>query len=324
MPSRGEYSREECIYMKNRKTASFSAIAFVTAIGMWGGGGQSEGPRRFSSPDEARRVLVNAMRARDRQALQEIFGPEVEDLLTGDSVEDGHAVDLFARGLAAASRIEKRDESTVLLHLGKVDWTFPIPIERKEGGWYFNTHAGKHVLIERRVRQNEQSAIQFARQYVLAQMKYAAGGDMDGDGVGEFAQAFLSTSGKRDGLYWQVSPGEDYSPLSPIIAFAKSQGYNLPEAGRGPSPFRGYFYRILTRQGADAPGGAQDYLVNGNLVRGFALVAYPARHGSSGRRTFIVNQAGNVYQKDLGPETGQVAAGMTEYNPDSSWTPAKE
>jgi hypothetical protein len=251
-----------------------------------------------------------------------IFGPDARDLFSGDPIQDGHGIDLFARGLTAASRIEKRDDSTALLHFGKVDWAFPIPIEKKAEGWYFNTAAGKGAIIERRIRNNEEAAKMFTRQYVLAQWEYMRTEDGDKDGVAEFAQKFLSTPGKRDGLYWKTNPGEGASPLSPVIGYAQSQGY-----GRSPvnghegqqQPFQGYYYKILTRQGAESPDGVLDYMVNGNLVKGFALIAYPSRYGSSGRMTYLVSHLGKMYEKDLQAETAQIASQMTEFNPDSSW-----
>ena len=219
-------------------------------------------------------------------------------------------------------RLEKPEESTTILHVGKDDWQFPIPLTRTgDGKWFLDTEAGKAELLVRRIGKNELEAIQICRLYVQAQREYASG-DRDGSGVVKYAQKILSTRGKRDGLYWSAQADQGQSPLGSLIEKAKLEGYQ-PTPGKR-TPYHGYCYRVLKRQGSSAPGGKYDYVINGNMVAGFALVAFPAKYESSGIMTFVVNQSGNVYQKDLGAKTIGIARHMPEYNPDTGWTIVKE
>jgi hypothetical protein len=184
-------------------------------------------------------------------------------------------------------------------------------------GWRFDLNAGAEQIIERRIGRNELNAIEDCRAYVEAQRDFAAK-DRLGDDLHEYARRVVSSEGKHDGLYWPTSQGEEESPLGPLVAAAEAQGYSAASA-EGQAPFHGYFYRILTRQGKSAPGGAQDYVVNSRLTGGFTLVAFPAKYGDSGVMTFVVHQNGIVFEKNLGPNTADIARHMAEYNPDQTW-----
>jgi hypothetical protein len=200
-----------------------------------------------------------------------------------------------------------------VLVIGREDWPFPIPLVRKDGTWRFDTAAGRAEILYRRIGRNELNAIETALAYVDAQQEYAEQG-VAGNGV--YAQRVVSRPGTKDGLYWPAQSGADESPLGELAASAAAEGYR---AGQQRAPYHGYYYKVLTRQGPNAPGGAMDYVVRGRMIGGFALVAYPAEYRNSGVMTFLVNHQGNVYEKDLGPNTARVAAGMTAFNPDNSW-----
>jgi hypothetical protein len=209
----------------------------------------------------------------------------------------------------------------VILELGYDLWPFPIPIVKKDGGWFFDTSVGKDELLNRRIGKNELATLPVMRAYVDAQREYASA-DRDDSEVLKYAQRLVSSPGKHDGLYWPPESDEDESPLGPLVAFAQVEGYSPEmreedEVERG--PYHGYYFKILTRQGKHAPGGKYNYVINGNMIGGFALVAWPAAYGDSGIMTFIVNQRGRVYQKDLGPRTSKIARKRSEYDPDPSW-----
>jgi hypothetical protein len=214
------------------------------------------------------------------------------------------------------TRLEKDGPDKVTLVFGREGWPFPIPLVRGQSGWSFDTEAGEQEILNRRIGRNELGAIDVARAYVRAQRTYAAS-DHDGSGVMAFAQRMASTPGKRDGLYWPAVEGQPLSPFGPLVASAVAEGYS--KKSDKPTPYHGYLYRVLTAQGAHAPGGAYSYIINGHMIGGFALVAYPVDYGNSGVMTFIVNQQGVVYEKDLGDDTATVAAKMTVYDPDSTW-----
>jgi hypothetical protein len=211
-------------------------------------------------------------------------------------------------------------DQTVTLYIGSENWPFPISIvKNSSGAWYFDTEEGKKEILYRRVGTNENDAIDVLHGLVDAQHDYASE-PRDGDKTKHYASQFLSNEGKHNGLYWKTSDNEDPSPIGPAIVAAAGKGYNFQQGQQ--APFHGYYYRILTKQGSAAKGGARDYMVGGLLTKGFAFVAYPAQYRNSGVMTFIVNQDGKVYEKDLGPNTADLAAAMTEYNPDNTWAPA--
>jgi len=277
--------------------------------------------RTFSSPDEARLALVNAVQTKDHGALRAIFGPVASELEPGDPVEQAEEFEHFARHVAEGVELVKEGESKTILHIGAEKWPFPVPIANRGGVWLFDTEAGREEILSRRIGHNELLTIKTCRAYVDAQREYYAMPEPDGDQIPKYAQRMISTSGKKDGLYWSTRAGTKESPLGPLVAKAKEEGYmqQRKPGEKGPRPFHGYYFRILKQQGPSAPGGRFTYVINGNMVGGHALVAYPARWGVSGVMTFIVNQRGRVYQKNLGPKTAEIARLMKAYNPDLSW-----
>jgi hypothetical protein len=289
--------------------------ALVMVLAFQGATFAAAAQKSFESLDEAVNALVGAIRAADRKALVEILGPGGGPLVSsGDDVADRAAFQRFTAAYDRAHRLEGGG-GRVVLYVGDDDFPFPIPLVPAGPRWVWDTDAGDDELLTRRIGHNELSVIQVCQAYVDAQREYYS----RRTGLLEYAQRLESTTGKQDGLYWPMRPGEPQSPLGPLVAQARAAGYPLPPRG-GPVPYHGYFYRILFAQGPDAPGGAYDYVVRGHMIGGFALVAYPAAYGVSGIVTFIVNQDGVVYQKDLGPKTAQVANAMKAYNPDRTWT----
>ena len=274
--------------------------------------------QHFPSPEAAARALEAATRSKDPARLAGILGPEGDKIVSsGDAVADAAALKRFATDAAKRSRIERTSDTIAILHVGPDDWPLPIPIVKDAEGWRFDAAKGEEELLNRRIGRNELTALEVCRTYVDAQNEYAAR-------FHTYAQTFRSTPGKRDGLYWEESD-HDRSPLGPLVADATAEGYHLahPEPGAAPEPYHGYFFRILKTQGAHAPDGAKDYVKDGRMTGGFALVAWPASYGSSGIMTFIVNQQGVVFQKDLGAQTAEAVKAITAYDPDESWLPTR-
>ncbi len=283
---------------------------------------QAEKQLLFTTPEQAMKTLVEAAKAKNRAALGEIFGSSsLQQLLSGDPVQDNHEMDQFAAAVEKSAKLERVNDATFTLTIGEHNWPFPIPIIKEENRWRFDTRAGVEEILNRRIGENELSAILTCRAYVLAQWQYFTEAEENNDGVAEYARKFISSPGKKDGLYWETAEGEKPSPLGSLVAAARAEGYGKKNDSSTPkhSPYHGYYFKILTRQGAYAPGGKYNYIINGNMIGGHALVAFPDKWGSSGVMTFIVNQQGRVYQKNLGPKTAQIANAMTEYNPDPSW-----
>jgi hypothetical protein len=277
--------------------------------------------RRFRSPEEAVASLQLATAAADTNALRDILGPNGEELQNADRVQATNELKAFSAALARTNRLTRFSDTLVVLEMGDDFWPFPIPIVKKDGTWLFDTEVGKDELLSRRIGKNELATLPVMRAYVDAQREYASI-DHDGDEVLEYAQRLISSPGKRDGLYWPCDFEGDESPLGPLVAYAQEEGYSPElrtedEAERG--PYHGYYFKILTRQGAHAPGGKYNYIINGNMIAGFAMVAWPAEYGDSGIMTFIVNQQGRVFQKDLGPATAKMAKKIHEYDPDPTW-----
>jgi len=288
-------------------------VAVTTAIA--GAAGQ----RTFSSPDEAVSALVAAARVDDDAALLAIFGPEGKGVISsGDEVADRTERERFAQAAAEKTRLEPKGDDRVVLNVGNDDWPFPIPLVKNGERWRFDPEQGREEILARRIGRNELYTIETCLAYVDAQRDYYSE-DRNADGIREYAQQFASTPGKRDGLYWPTRPDEPLSPLGSLVVRARAEGHRRDQSG-GPTPLHGYLYRILTAQGADAPGGEYDYVVRGRMIGGFALVAFPAQYGASGVMTFLVNHDGVVYQKDLGPKTRALAQAMKKFNPDSTWT----
>ena len=277
--------------------------------------------KTFASAEEGVKALMEAAKKNDTKAMLAILGPEAKSLIeSGDQVSDRAAFERFVKSYEEANKLVKSGDTQAILEVGKDAWPFPIPLVKENAGWRFDTHEGKEEIINRRVGRNELDAIQVSLAVVDAEREYYRR-DPDGDKLLQYAQKFISTKGKRDGLFWETKPGEAPSPLGPLVARARGEGYK--GAGGKPVPYHGYYYKLLTGQGKDAPGGAYDYLVRGKMMGGFGVVAYPAQYGSSGIMTFIVNHDGVVYQKDLGRKTASVAQSMTRFNPDKGWTPVK-
>jgi Protein of unknown function (DUF2950) len=276
--------------------------------------------KTFSSPAEASNAFVTAVRNNDEKGMLDILGPDGKQIVSsGDETEDAQNRANFLERYQEMHRLVKEPDGTIVLYIGAKNWPTPIPLVKKGSLWYFDTDAGKNEILFRRIGRNEISTIHVCQELVAAEKEYRS------TEHGEYAQKIFSDEGQHNGLYWKVAEGEPQSPIGPLVASAVAQGYAKGRAG-APTPYRGYYYHILTRKGKNAPGGAKSYIVNGRMTGGFAFVAYPAEYRSSGVMTFIVGVDGVVYQKDLGKKTEVLAKGMKEYNPDSSWqkTEAKE
>lgn len=271
----------------------------------------------FASPEDAVTALQKALSAKDRAGLKTIFGPDLTELVNPDLVQATNEFVTAATAINESHRVVDAGDGRMTLEYGNDKSSFPVPIVKKDGQWFFDTVAGKEELFNRRIGRNELAVLDIIRTYVQAQREYASA-DRDDDEVLEYAQKFGSSPGKRDGLYWPRSLDGTVSPLGPLVAEAERAGYTKKQSDER-IPFNGYYFRILTRQGKHAPGGAYDYVVNGNMIGGFALVAWPAEYDETGIMTFIVNQQGRVYQKDLGENSPKIATKMSSYDPDSSW-----
>jgi len=280
---------------------------------------QSGGEKTFATPGDAAVALYAAAKNGDSATLSAIFGKSSGELLhTGDDVHDSNAKTNFLQKYDEMHRVVVEPDGSATLYIGAENWPFPISIVKNASGqWHFDAETGKKEVLYRRIGANENDAIEICMALVQAQKDYASSA-RGGDSSKHYALKFISDEGKQNGLYWKAADNEPMSPIGPLVAEAAAEGYSSKTA-----PFHGYYYRILTKQGAAAKGGAKDYLVNGKLQRGFAFLAYPAQYKNSGVMTFIVNQDGIVYQKDLGAETESAAKAITEFNPDDSWDPVE-
>jgi hypothetical protein len=306
-----------CAWARN---SGFGACVMAALVSLAVSVSAAETARMFNTADEAAAALAAASMNKDTNALHVLFGPAGDDLENPDRVQAAAEHSKFTAAYSQTHRLVKESDSQCILEVGPDSWPFPVPIVKKDGKWFFDAEAGKDEILRRRVGRNELSTLDVMRAYVDAQREYASK-DRDGDDVLEYAQKITSSPGKTDGLYWPVEVNGESSPLGPWVAEAQTQGYFVdPSTGEaGPQPFHGYFFKILTRQGPHAPGGKYNYIINGNMIAGFAMVAWPADYGQSGVMTFIVNQQGRVYQKDLGKKTSETAKKMDTYDPDPSW-----
>jgi hypothetical protein len=280
--------------------------------------GPKDSQRTFATPQEAVQAAIDAAEHNDTAALLQLFGPAGKDIIeSGDPAQDKDHRAEFAR--SAREKLEfDTDPLTpdrVTFAVGEQDWPFPVPLIRRDGNWQFDSASGKLEILARRIGRNELNAMEVCRGYAEAQLEYAAGA-RDGDHVLKYAQNIVSTTGKQDGLYADGVPDSLVSH-----AFAEAAAANQFNVSKKPTPYHGYYFRVLKSQGPDAAGGAFDYVVNGKMIGGFALVAWPAEYGVSGIRTLIINHEGVVYEKDLGPGTALQARQMTRFNPDKSWRP---
>jgi hypothetical protein len=294
---------------------SLAAVIFLFVLTT-----SAQAQESFKTADEGFNALVNAARAGDPEGILAILGPDGADIVSsGDPVADAETLQRFLAAYDERHEVSLEKDNTAIMIIGPADFAFPIPLIQKDGRWWFDTVAGRREILYRRIGRNELDAIQTTLAYVDAQEEYADK-DRTGAGVGVYAQRIVSRAGEKDGLYWPAAEGDEASPLGALVAEATRAGYRVTG---GRAPYHGYFYRVLTRQGADAPGGAIDYVVNGKMIGGFALVAHPAQYGNSGVMTFLVNHEGVVFQKDLGPRTTEIARAMSEFNPDRSWQKAE-
>ena len=280
--------------------------------------------QRFATSDEAIHALTEAAKGKDTNALAEIFGPGAKELMSADPVQASNGLARFSQRVSDKVAPVVKSDSRIELNLGWDGWPFPIPLVKADGQWSYDTDAGKEEIVNRRIGRDELDTIRVCHAYVAAQREYA-GTDRNGDGILQYAQMLRSTPGRHDGLYWHAEEGEETSPLGPLIAEARGEGYvsGSKIMATNQTPFEGYCFQILTQQGPDAPGGEYTDIINGHMIAGFGLVAWPAKWGNTGVMTFIVNQQGKVYQKNLGPDTDELARQMTVYDPDPSWKPAE-
>jgi hypothetical protein len=274
----------------------------------------------YNNAEDAVAALLAALQEDGEDAVLDVFGRQYEEeLIGGDEAHSRENRRIVARAMQTHTDLVDDGRNRKTLIVGSEDWPFPFPLVKEKRRWRFDTEAGIEELVDRRVGRNELDVISNCHATIDAQIEYASA-DRDGDEVLEYAQVIVSTEGKKDGLYWKAEDGEEESPFGPLVADAK--GYL---EGRDPGdPFKGYYYKVLTRQGTHAPGGRYDYIINGNMIAGFGLIAFPADHGNSGVMTFICNHQSKVYQADFGPDSDLIAAGIDVYDPDSFWTLVEE
>ena len=318
--------RQESLFRSSRGKVFIAALVTAVSVFVWSMPLMAAASQKlFSSPEDALKGLVDAVKAKDKAALDQIFGPSAKDLRSSDDVQAAAEFEEFSKYVAEKTRLVKEDDSKVIIHLGNEDWPFPIPLVKVNDQWLFDAEAGKEEILNRRIGEDELTAILVCRTYVKAQREYVLK-DWDGDGILAYAQQLRSDPGKKNGLFWRHASGEAVSPLGELVAQARIEGYKKAKSlfKEQPVPFHGYYFKILTQQGAHAPGGKYDYIINGNMVGGFGLVAFPSDWGKSGVMSFIVNQQGKVFQKNLGPDTLKAVQEMQSYDPDETWTAVKE
>ena len=314
--------------MKIDKTLLAAAIAVALSAATFEAPAQAPAPaakaaaakqKTYASAQEAAAALAAAVRAASVDDLLATVGPNAKPwLFSGDNVADRADWKKFLDAYDQKNTLEAAGDGKMVLHVGNDGWPFPAPIVKKGSAWAFDAEAGREEVINRRVGRNELDTIQALLAVVDAQREFAAS-DPDRNGYADYARRVRSSPGKKDGLYWPDEAGKPQSPLGPLMAEASAEGYGKAAKDGKPQPYHGYHYKLLTSQGKNAPGGAYDYVVGGKLLGGFGVVAYPATYGSSGVMTFVVNHEGVVYEKDLGKQTGSVAAAMTRFDPDKTW-----
>jgi Protein of unknown function (DUF2950) len=306
-------ARRNTVRTKLKAPFAIAALLLSSGIARAEGGGQ----RVFATPDEAARALIDTVKANDLQGLVALFGPQGQELVDSSDAATGRRNrEVFVAAVAEGWRLGDLGPDRKELILGNEAWPFPVPLVQGAAGWSFDAAAGREEVLNRRIGRNELAVIRVLHDYVAAQRAYAATGH-DGKPAGRYARRFGSEQGLQNGLYWPARRGEPRSPLGVLVAQASEQGYR--RSGEGPSPLHGYYFRILEGQGKSAKGGAADYVVEGDMTGGFALVAWPVHYDASGVMTFIVNQDGVGYEKDLGPETPAAVQRITRYDPDKTW-----
>ncbi len=305
--------------------ASLLVVAIMLTAGMAFGAAAKAAQKQkmFSSAEDAMKAAITAAKNNDDKELIAIFGPSAKELIfSGDPVADKQRREKFL-GLYDEKHSLVADKENMVIVVGNKDWPFPIPIVKKGDAWFFDTDKGKNEVLNRRIGDNELYTIQSLLAVVDAQREYAMF-DRDGNGVTDYAQKFLSDAGKKNGLYWKTKEGEALSPLGEFMSGAQLNTYEKAKTKHTPIPYHGYYYRILTKQGKNANGGAFDYMVKGKMIGGFAVVASPAKYGNSGVMTFMVNHDGVVYEKNLGKNTGTAAKAIKSFDPDNTWKKVPE
>ncbi len=314
------YQTNKNFYYTNISSRIFAVLISLMLAAPLVNAAENAQQSTYNKAEDAVAALLVALQKDDKDALLDIFGRQYEEeLIGGDEAASRENREIVARAMQTGANLVDDRRNKKILIIGSEEWPFPFPLVREKRRWRFDTEAGIEELVNRRVGRNELDAVRNCHAAIDAQIEYASA-DRDGDEVLEYAQVIISTEGKKDGLYWEAADGEEASPFGPFIADAK--GYL---EGRDPGdPFRGYFYKVITRQGTNAPGGRYDYIINGNMIAGFGLIAFPADHGNSGVMTFMCNHQGKVYETDFGPDSDLIAAGIDEYNPDASWKLVEE
>ncbi len=316
-------AKSEILSRCRHEAAVFIAVIIAVTAFTCTAFAQDTKQEKFKSPEDAFSTLIQATSTNDTAKLLAIFGSQGKDIISsGDAVADSVARERFVKAAGEAVKFEKLDDKTVLPVIGNDACSFPIPIVKSGKEWVFYTEEGRQEILNRRIGRNELNTIQVSLHFVDAQREYF-GKDRDGSGVLQYAQRFRSHERKKDGLYWEAAPGEEESPLGPLVACATEEGYTARKPGEKRVPYHGYYLNILKSQGSNAPGGEMNYVVNGKMTGGFGLLAYPAHYGVSGIMTFVVNQQGIVYEKDLGPRTDEAAKAITKYDPDKTWQKVK-
>jgi hypothetical protein len=299
--------------MRRAKLIVETSLAIIVVMGCCANGAVAQEQKVFPSPAAASIALFNAVQSNDQRAMREILGPQAGTIVSsGDDTEDANDRANFIRRYQEMHRLVREPDGSTMLYIGARNWPMPIPLVISGQSWRFDTEAGKQEILYRRVGGNEIATIRICQALVAAQKEYYA---MQHN---HYAAQFFSDAGQHNGLYWQVAAGQPKSPVGPLVAAADASG-NAKSSNEVPSAYHGYLYRILTRQGGNARGGAKNYVRNGKMTAGFAFIAYPVEYGSSGVMTFMVGADGVVHEKDLGPNTAVLAKAMVAYNPDSSW-----
>jgi hypothetical protein len=303
-----------------RRAFLFFNAAVVLMVFIFSGvnAGAAARQRGFATPGEAVKAFVAALKSNNEKELLSILGPDGKELIySGDPVSDNQRREKFISYYEEKNSIVQ-ERANMILIIGDKDWPFPVPLVKKGDKWIFDTKAGKEEILNRRIGEYELSTVQTLLAIVDAQREYAMN-DANNDAIREYAEKFRSDPGKKNGLYWETKEGEEPSPLGKLVADARTEGYSRSGPKQDSTPYHGYYFRILKKQGKHAAGGAYDYLVNNLMIGGFAVLAYPAAYGSSGVMTFIVNHKGVVYEKDLGKDTAKTAKAMTSFDPDKTW-----
>ena len=301
------------------RRVSAAVVALFFALACAGSALAAEAKQKaFATPEEAVKELIAAVKAGDAKAMQAILGPGSKAIVqSGDAVADKAGRERFVKAYEEANKLERSGDAKAVIVVGKDGWPFPVPIVKDAAGWRFDAKAGQEEILNRRIGRNELAVIQVLQAYVDAQREYYLR-NPQGDKLLHYAQKFASAQGRKDGLYFPVKAGERPSPLGPLVASARTEGYAKGEKGK-PVAYHGYYYRILKGQGPDAKGGAYDYVAQGRMIGGHALVAWPASYENSGVMTFMISHEGVVYEKDLGPETAASVQKITKFNPDKTW-----